>query len=141
MSTRWVVDASLALSWVHPHQATDKTDALLQRLKDGVNLVVPALWFLEVANALLVLERRRRIRGDERREALAALQALNLTTDSSETVLTFGRVSDLAEKHKLSVYDATYLELALREHLPLGTTDAALRQAARAARVKLLLRG
>lgn len=139
MSERWAVDASLALAWVHPHQASDKTDALLRRLTEGVTLVVPALWFLEVANALLVLERRRKIRSEERREALATVRALNMTVDLEGVAAAFVQVSDLAEKHGISVYDAAYLELALREHLPLGTVDASLQEAARRAGVNLLV--
>ena len=72
MSRRWVSDPSLALAWIHPHQASGKTDTLLHRLREGITLIVPALWFLEIANALLVLERWRKIGPHERREALAA---------------------------------------------------------------------
>ena len=81
MSRRWVIDASLGLAWIHPHQASAQTDTLLREVGTGITLLVPALWFLEVANALLVLERRRRIKGDERREALATLRALNINAD------------------------------------------------------------
>jgi predicted nucleic acid-binding protein len=139
MSRRWVIDASLGLAWIHPHQASAQTDTLLREVGTGITLLVPALWFLEVANALLVLERRRRIKGDERREALATLRALNINADFEGVTSAFGHLSDLAEKHRLSVYDAAYLELAMREHLPLGTVDAALQEAAGRVGVNLLV--
>jgi len=139
VSLRWVVDASLGLAWVHPHQATVETDRLLRRLTEGVTLVVPALWFQEMANALLVLERRRKLRAEERREALATLGGLNVTVDFEGATLAFGKVSEMAERCGLSVYDATYVELALRDGLPLGTTDEALRKAARQSGIPLLI--
>jgi predicted nucleic acid-binding protein len=139
MKKLWVVDASLGLAWVHPAQATEQTNTLLQELKGDVHLVVPALWFQEMANALLVLERRKRINANERREALSTLQALGAKPDLEGALLAFGRISELAEVHGLSVYDATYLELALREQVPLGTKDEALQAAAKQHGVSLLL--
>jgi predicted nucleic acid-binding protein len=114
-------------------------DNLLRRLTEGVTLVLPALWFQEMANALLVLDRRRKLKAEERRQALATLCGLNVTVDLEGAALAFGKVSELAERCGLSVYDATYLELALRDGLPLGTTDAALRKAARQSGIPLLI--
>ena len=54
---RLIVDASMAVAWVHPGQATPQTDALLAKVGQGTNVVVPALWPVEIANVLLVLER------------------------------------------------------------------------------------
>ena len=138
MIARWVVDASMGLAWVCPGQATLESDGLLHQLKDGVTLLVPGLWFQEMANALLVLERRRKLTAGERREALATLRVLNLKPDFDGALRAFGEVSELAEAQGLSVYDATYLELALREHAPLATKDEALRAAARKCGVTLL---
>ena len=140
MSERWVIDASIGLAWVHPGQADERTDALLLQLKTGVGLLVPALWFQEMANALLVLERRKRLQTHERREALALLRTLNVEPDLQGACLAFDKLTELAELHSLSVYDATYLELALRERLPLGTKDASLRAAAKKCGAALLLR-
>ena len=136
---RWVVDASLSLSWIHPGQATKETDDLLESLKQGVELVVPGLWFLEMANALLVLERRGKLTGEERQEALFALRAFPITVDMDGHCKAFGEISKIATECGLSIYDATYLELARREHLPLGTKDSELRVAAGKCAVKLLL--
>jgi predicted nucleic acid-binding protein len=101
----------------------------------GHRFCVPTLWLLEVANALLALERRRKLQRPERTEALELLRALGPVLDEDGARQAFGRVSELAAEHDLSVYDATYLELALRESLPLVTKDAGLRAAARRAGV------
>ena len=140
MSERWVIDASIGIAWVHPAQATVATANLRQQLRLGVTLVVPVIWFQELANALLVLERRKKLTADERREALAGLSSLNTSPDHDGLSLVFGRVSDLADSHGLSVYDASYLELAMRERLPLGSKDAPLQIAARKCGVRLLLK-
>jgi predicted nucleic acid-binding protein len=137
VSARFVIDASIAVAWVHPAQATRETDRLLDEVAGGVRFAVPALWLLEVANALLVLERRRKLKADERAEALETLLTLGPAIDDDGARHAFGRVSDLAREHDLSVYDATYLELALREKLPLVTKDHGLRAAARRATVPL----
>ena len=130
MNADFVVDASMAFAWVLPNQASPEAEALLERIEAGAGAVVPTLWFLEVANGLLVAQRRKRITAPERMLALRRLSALALTVDEDDARDVFGRTSTLAEQHGLSVYDATYLELALRRNLPLGTRDRALRSAA-----------
>ena len=126
----FVADASLAVAWVHPGQATSQTDAMLDAIADGATLEVPALWPLEVANALLVLVRRRKITEDERQAGVGWLRGLPVRIDQDGAALAFSRLSDLAVAHDLSVYDAAYLELALRRQFPLGCKDGPLRRAA-----------
>lgn len=118
---------------MHPAQATPETDRLLDAVASGSRFSVPALWLLELANALLVLERRRKLQPAERTEALELLRALAPMVDDDGSRHAFGRVSEIAAEHGLTVYDATYLELALREGLPLVTKDVGLRAAARRA--------
>ena len=130
MSAAFVVDASMAFAWVLPSQASSAAEALLKRVEEGAEVVVPSLWFLEVANGLLVAERRKTIAAPERRLALERLSALSLAVDEVNARDAFGRTSALAEQYGLSVYDAAYLELALRRNLPLGTRDRALLSAA-----------
>ena len=130
MSAAFVVDASMAFAWVLPSQASSAAEALLKRVEEGDEIVVPPLWFLEVANGLLVAERRKTLTAPERRLALERLSALALTIDEANARDAFGRTSALAEQHGLSVYDAAYLELALRRNLPLATRDRALHSAA-----------
>jgi predicted nucleic acid-binding protein len=131
----FVPDASVAIGWVHPAQATTATDAMLEAIAEGATLEVPALWPLEVANALTVLTRRRKLTVDERDIALTWLRALPIRVDQETAALAFSRLAELAEHHELSVYDAAYLELAQRRRLPLGCKDGSLRDAAKRARV------
>lgn len=137
MIRAFVADASIAIAWVHPAQATAQTAAMLRAIADGATLEVPALWPLEVANALIVLQRRRKLTEDERQAALGWLQRLPLRIDHEAAELAFSRLSELASAHALSAYDAAYLELAQRRRLPLGCKGGPLRAAAGRAGVHL----
>ena len=130
MNGAFVADASVAIAWVHPAQATPESDAMLDRLTEGDALVVPALWPLEVANALTVLRRRRKLTPDEARTAIEILRELPAIIDHEAAAVAFTRLTDLASEHDLTIYDATYLELAIRRQLPLASNDARLKQAA-----------
>jgi predicted nucleic acid-binding protein len=128
-----VVDASISGAWLLPDEAIDPyAEAALQATTDH-QVWVPALWQLEVGNLLLSAHRRRRIDDAKRRELVATAQALRLRVDREPVAMT--ALDDLAARHALSVYDATYLELALRRNLPLATADAALLKAMAAAGV------
>jgi predicted nucleic acid-binding protein len=133
--TRFVADASVAIAWVHPGQATASTQAMLEAIAEGAVFEVPSLWLLEVANVLLVLRRRGRITERERRLAAEHVLMLPHVVDGDGTSLAFTRLSELAAKYRLSIYDAVYLELAMRRNLPLATKDGPLSNAARKARV------
>lgn len=108
--------------------------ALTERLL-GEGALAPSLWALEVANCLLVAERRGRTGPGFRQAALADLALLPITLDAETARLAWGRTSELAAVHRLTLYDAAYLELALRHCLPLATLDADLIQAAKVAGV------
>ena len=133
----FVADASVAIGWVHPAQATRQTAAMLEAIADGTTLEVPALWPLEVANALIVLVRRRKLSEDDRQIALGWIRGLRLRIDHETAPLALSRLSDLAAAHQLSVYDAAYLELAQRRKLVLGCKDGPLRKAAKHAGVSV----
>ena len=130
MKGSFVADASVAIAWVHPAQATLETDAMLDRLAASDSLVVPALWPLEVANALTVLRRRGKLTPDEARTAIEILRELPAVIDHEAAALAFTRLVDLASKHELTVYDATYIELATGRQLPLASNDSKMKQAA-----------
>ena len=123
---------------MHPAQATPTSTALLQAVHDGAVVKVPALWPLETANALLVLVRRGKLTEEDRQDALSALAELCVELDHEMGLLAFTRLSELAAEQRLSVYDAAYLELALRSKLPLACKDGPLSEAARRRGVKLL---
>lgn len=137
MIRAFVADASVAIGWVHPAQANAQTAAMLDAVAEGATLEVPALWPLEVSNALTVLVRRRKLAEDERRTALGWLRGLRLRVDHEAASLAFSRLSELALAQQLSVYDTTYLELAQRRQLVLGCKDGPLRIAAKRSGVSL----
>ena len=131
----FVVDASLALAWCFDDEATAATDALLVRAA-AEGMVVPPLWFLEVANALLTAERRGRLTPEQTLEVLTRLAALPAERDGADVSPT--AVLALARAQRLTAYDAAYLELAIRRGLPLATLDGELRRAGGAVGVPLL---
>jgi len=100
-------------------------------------VVVPALWPVEVANALLMGERRKRIRPTQIRRFVTLLEGLSVVADTQSVGNTVNGLLPLAREHKLSAYDAAYLDLAIREGLPLATLDKNLQRAARNAGVGL----
>jgi predicted nucleic acid-binding protein len=134
-----VLDASMALSWLID-RADRSEAALAQRAFGEVNLTgaqVPALWFAEVANTLLVFERAKRLTEQNSASYLADLALLAITQDDLPPASLQQRVLDLGRVYKLSAYDATYLELAMRRAATLATFDRKLADAARAAGVRV----
>lgn len=133
-----VLDASVALAWCFPDEGSPGAEKLLDAMADGSKAIVPAIWPFEVGNALLTAERRRRLTIAQVTAALKNLALLPIAIDSVQTEFVFGDVLAVARHTQLTEYDAAYLELALREGLPLATLDDRLRQAARNAGVRLL---
>lgn len=132
-----VIDASVTLTWSFSDETTPETEQLLDLVKaDGA--FAPALWRLEVANALLVARRRGRLTPEVLDGELRSILALPVTLDHDSTGSSFAAVLDLATQHRLTIYDASYLELARRLGLALATLDAALRTAAPSEGVPLL---
>jgi predicted nucleic acid-binding protein len=126
----FVVDASASLAWCFEDEATGWTDGLLQRLRNGDRIVVPAHWPTEISNGLLMGLRRKRIKPGRPEMFWDELARLPIDVEPPLTPLEAKTVLALSESHALTVYDATYLELALRKGLPLGTLDTDLRKAA-----------
>jgi predicted nucleic acid-binding protein len=139
VSGGFVADSSVAISWVALSQSTKVTDRLLDDVASGTPFIVPVLWMFEVANSLLVLMRRKRIDQEECSRARSILSRLMPVVDDEGPRLALGQITDLAQKHELSVYDAAYLELAIRKRLPLASRDASLNKAAKLAGVKTLV--
>lgn len=132
----FVLDCSVAMSWVFPDEGTEDTDRLRESLVDG-RAFVPALWPIEVANVLLVATRRRRIERAEWPRITRNLGALPIVIDPVSTSRVWDQVLDVAQTHQLSACDAMYLELAMRMRLPLATLDRPLAAGARAAGVEV----
>ena len=133
----FVIDASAALAWCFDDESTEATRALLDRFEDE-RAEVPSLWHLEVANALAVGERNRRITPARTSEFIALIGGLPIVVDEQTPGLALSTVLDLARSERLSAYDASYLELAMRRGVPLATKDDALVKAVRRVGVTLL---
>ncbi len=132
-----VLDSSITLAWVYSAETTEEIAAVLVRvLKSGA--WVPALWRLEVANVLEMGVRKGRSDSAFRDAALADLSLLPITVDPETDLQAWGATAKLAARHRLTLYDAAYLELARRRCLPLATLDSELRAAATAEDVALL---
>ncbi len=132
----FVLDCSVTMSWVFPDEADSNTDALRERLMFE-SVVVPALWPMEIANCLIVAVRLGRIRRDELDSLKQLLRDLPVEVVPMHLDTVFDRCLDLADQHTLSMYDAMYLELAIRRGLPLATLDKHLSVASSNAGVHL----
>ena len=135
--SRFVVDSSVAAAWCLADETNDQADGILERLTDE-QAVVPALWIIEMANVLVVAQRKGRIDPDDVDRAVGMLLELPIEIEAAEPDA-MGRLYRLARKHELSAYDAAYLDLATRNGLALATFDADLTQAAGRAGVTLLV--
>jgi predicted nucleic acid-binding protein len=132
--TAVVVDASTALAWCFPDEASDYADGVLVSL-EGKTMLVPAVWSLEVANAMLSGERRKRLSQPEISRFITLLENLSLVQDVQPVGEHVNQVLPLARQHGLSAYDAAYLELSIRHRAPLATLDRRLQKAAKEAGV------
>lgn len=129
---KFVLDASVALLWLapatNPAGAAYAADTLLT-LKQS-QAIVPSLFALEVANVVAKLEARGAVTEADSQRYIAILGCLNVSVDPATAVHALSDTLNLARRHKLSAYDAAYLELSLRTGLPLATLDAGLAKAA-----------
>lgn len=137
----YVLDAQTALAWHFEDEATPATDALLERFEEGETALVPTIFHYEVANCLVGDERRKAPRGNIAKSTafLRSLANLPIETDEDSTTRTANQTAELARTHGLTIYDAAYLELALRMGVPIATRDPLLVPAAKKTGVPLLL--
>lgn len=135
----FVLDASMVLAWHFDDEVTPQIDAVFARTLDEP-IVVPAHWFLEVVNGALVGERRKRATPAQTAHFRERLSLLDIEVDAQDVSAYFvlDRILPLARAHRLTIYDALYLELAERRGLPLAALDGPLEKAARAAGVTIL---
>lgn len=125
-----VVDASVALRWLFADERSGEADAIFRHV-DRAGGHAPGLFPAEVGNALNVGLRRQRIAEGDLVQGVVIIQSLPIALDDVETRRVLHDVVPLARRHELSVYDAMYLELAMRLHLPLATFDDRLADAAK----------
>jgi len=131
-----VIDASVALAWCFPDETSDYADSVLLAVENQA-VIVPAIWAVEITNALLVGERRKRIRQPEVRRFIDLMEGLSIVEDGQPFVDTVSNVLPLAREYELSAYDAAYLDVAVRHQIPIATLDGALQKACTTAGVKI----
>jgi predicted nucleic acid-binding protein len=134
-----VLDASVSLAWCFEDETTDEIRRLFGRLSLGDSAIVPAHWPIEVSNALLLAQRRKRISPNLCSQYWDRFADLPINVDHPLSVSDVNRVLALSEKHGLTTYDGAYVDLALRQASGLASLDASMIRAAKAEGVALLL--
>jgi predicted nucleic acid-binding protein len=129
--SHFVLDASVALSWCFEDEANTYADRILDLLAHGAEAQAPAIWPLEIYNSLLTAERRKRITAAESANWLNKITALKISIGALLNFREAGDILSIAREYGLSMYDASYVELARRAALPLATIDRKLDAAAR----------
>jgi predicted nucleic acid-binding protein len=137
MIDRFVVDNSVVMSWCFQDEMSEYADAVLDRLTNSQALV-PGIWPLEVTNVLLIAQRKKRLGRAGSSRFLELLRSLPILVEQELPARVFSEIFALADDTGLSTYDASYLDLAMREGLPLASLDKSLRKAARSCRVPIL---
>ena len=133
--TAVVIDASIASAWCFPDEQTHYTRAVLQAVSSSaVDSVAPRLWAYEIRNSVLMGIRRGRITKPDSEQFLLSLNELNVRLSEPAS---YDEVFSLAQEHGLTVYDAAYLDLAIRESLPLASLDGQLVRAAQKVGIQL----
>jgi len=139
LSADFVADASIAIAWAAESQSSAAAVRVLDQVIEGATIFVPPIWFYETANTLLILHRRGKTSKAEYRAGRELLEGLRILVDDDSLRLVNSHVADLAATNGLTVYDAAYLELAIRRQLPLASRDADLNRAATRHGIHLLL--
>lgn len=129
MSSRFVIDNSIVMSWCFEDEGSSYAEAVLESLETG-RAFVPAIWPLEVGNVLLVAERKNRLSHASAVRFLDLLGGLPISVEQEPPDRMLKEILSLAREHELSTYDASYLDLAIRLDLPISTRDTALANAA-----------
>lgn len=130
--TRFVLDASVALAWVADRDPDPYAETVRQRIRAGFRPVVPALWQLEVANALALIRRRKVLSEGEVEEGLDYMHKFATTVaEIDPDSLTVREAFRLSNELGVTAYDAVYFDLARRENVPLATLGKELIRAAK----------
>jgi len=133
---KFVLDGSVTMAWFFADESNAYADAVLTELETA-RALVPSIWSLEVANTVLVGERRKRSTEAQAAAWLGILESLAIEVDGETTSHAWSETLALARSQNLSAYDAAYLELAMRRGLPIATLDGKLKNAALAVGVSI----
>jgi predicted nucleic acid-binding protein len=134
----FVLDNSVAMRWCFENAAHPYADGILSRLAAGEDALVPVLWFYEASAVLAREQNRGTLAAPKADQFIAEMKALRIVADAESVARVFEDVHRLALAYRLTSYDAAYLELALRQGLPLATLDDELIRASKAAGVIVL---
>lgn len=132
-----VLDASMTIAWLFDDERTEAAQQVMMRVVSN-GAIVPSLWRLEVANMLRNAVRRGRCDDDFADQSLSRLDRFRIRIDEETDLHAWGTTRALSREQGLTVYDAAYLELALRKELPLASCDGDLIEAARRRSVEIL---
>lgn len=133
-----VIDASVAITWCFKDEMTKRSIKLLKDL-ESMQIIVPSIWYLEISNILLMAEKKGRISFANSIQFFNLLQDLDIEVDSETSDRSFSAIFMLAHAEKLTSYDASYLELAMRLNVELATKDQALINAGKRLGGKILV--
>ena len=137
MSGDFVIDNSVVMAWCFQDETSQYADDILDRLENTAGFA-PSIWPLEVCNVLLVAERKRRISEAGSTRFIALLAELPIIVEQESPDRMIKEIFALARKHRLSSYDASYLDLAMRKGFPIATLDKGLLAAAKRSEVPVL---
>lgn len=126
----YVLDCSITMAWCFEDESNEYTDSILENLSVA-KAIVPTIWSLEVANVLLLAKKNKRITEIQSASFIDALSVLPIVVDPFTSTRALHSIFVLAEQSELTIYDAAYLELAIRERIPLLTLDKSLSKAAK----------
>lgn len=124
------------MAWCFEDESNEYTDAILENLKNS-SAIVPTIWPLEVANVLLLAKKNKRISELQSASFIDALSILPIIVDQATSSRALHSIFVLAGQSDLTIYDAAYLELAIREKIPLLTLDKGLIKAAKKLHIPL----
>ncbi len=136
MDEIFVIDNSVVMSWCFRDESNDYADIVLDNLQKST-AVVPPVWPLEVANVLLVAKRRKRLGEADSIRFVTLLNQLPITVEEGQSEKMMLEILTLAREHRVSSYDASYLDLAMRKGLSIATLDRGLRAAAKKTKVQI----
>lgn len=138
MVPAFVPDASVTLPWCFEDERTLFTESLLNRIRAREEAIVPSHWPAEILNSLVQAKKRGRVPEENIQRFLRDLSSFHILVDNERSLTVWERVRSLAEAHRLTAYDAAYLELAQRTGVALATLDRDLQKAGRAENIPLL---
>ena len=138
MSEHFVIDTSVVMTWCFKDETSKYADAILDSLEVSI-AVVPSIWPLEVGNVLLVAERKKRLGEADSTRFIALLAELPIMIEQEPPERMMKEILALAREHKLSTYDALYLDLAMRKGLPIATLNNGLIAAAKRSQVPIIV--